>query len=132
LLCSLDPILSVTQKAKVLFRGARSRSFHIRCGVPQGSVLGLALFILYLFHPIRMSTTSLKPSLRRPNTRSMLMISIWSSSPDPLKAAHSVQKALDHLKECFLKWRLPVNPAKRECCFFSTDPIKHCINPNSL
>jgi len=44
--CPLDPFLSSDRKAKVLFRGIRSRSFHIRSGVPQGYVLGLALFFL--------------------------------------------------------------------------------------
>jgi len=47
----------------------------------------------------------------------------WSSSPDQLKGAHSVQKAPDHIEEWSLKWRFPVNPAKCEsCCFFNTDP----------
>jgi len=33
---------------------------------------------------------------------------IWPSSPDLLKAAHTVQKVLDHLEEWTLKWRIPV------------------------
>jgi len=36
------------RRAKVLFRVARSRSFQIRRGVPQGFVLGSGLFILYV------------------------------------------------------------------------------------
>jgi len=36
-------------------------------------------------------------------------LAIWSSSPDPLKAAHTVQKALDHLEERSLKWHLSVS-----------------------
>jgi len=39
-------------------------------------------------------------------------LAMWFSSPNPLKAAQTVQKALDHLKEWSLKWHLPVNPAK--------------------
>jgi len=56
-------------------------------------------------------------------------LAIWSSSPDPLNAA---QKALDHLEEWSLKWCLSVNPAKCECCFFSTNPHQASHQPNSL
>jgi len=41
----------------------------------------------------------------------LLSVKLRSLS-DPLKAAHTIQKALDHLDEWSLKWRLPVNPAK--------------------
>jgi len=108
------PFLS-DRRAKVLFRGARSRSFRIRRGVLQGSVLGPALFILYVDDLAKTLPQEPKHSLYADD------LAIWSSSPDPLKDVHSVQKALDHLEEWSLKWRLPVNPAKCECCFFSTN-----------
>jgi len=46
-----------------------------------------------------------------------------------LKATHTVQKAFDYFEELFLKWRLPVNPAKCECCFFSIDPHQALHQP---
>jgi len=46
---------------------------------------------------------------------------ICSSSPDPLIAAKTAQKVLDHLEEWFSLWRLPVSSAKYESSF-STDP----------
>jgi len=46
-----------------------------------------------------------------------------------VKAAHSVQKALNHLEEWSLKWRLSDNPAKYEWCFFSTDPQQASHQP---
>jgi len=69
-----------------------------------------------------MSTTSLNSCSGDKHSLYADDVAIRSSSPDPLKATHSVQKALDHLEECSLKWRLPVNPAKCKCCFFNTDP----------
>jgi len=71
----------------------------------------------------------LRPSLRGPNTHSMLMISIYHSSPNPLKAdhAHTVQKALDHLG--------PWNGASQSNANVASSvqiPIKLCTNPNSF
>jgi len=61
------------------------------------------------------------------------MLMIWPSglpSLTPWKsAAHSVQKALDHLEEWSLKWRLPVNPLNVNGCFFSTDPYQASHQP---
>jgi len=38
-------------------------------------------------------------------------------------------KSLDHLEEWSLKWHLPVNSIKYECCFFSTDPHQALHQP---
>jgi len=90
----------------------------------QGSVLDPALFVLYVKDLTKTFPQGTKHSLYADD------LAIWSSSsPDPLKAAHSVQKALNHLEEWSLKWRLPVNPAKCECCFFNTDPHQASHQP---
>jgi len=104
------------RRAKVPFRGARSRSFRIKRGVPQGSAVGLAHFILYVDNLVKTLLQGTSHSLYADD------LAIWYSFLDPLRAAHTVQKTLNHLEECSLKWRLLVNTAKCECCFFNTDP----------
>jgi len=104
----------------VVLEVARSESDAVSLRAPSLA----QLFLSYML------TTSLKPSLQGPNTHSTLIISPSGfPPPDPLKAAHTVQKALDHLETWSLKWRLPVNPAKCECCFFSTDPHQASHQP---
>jgi len=97
---------------------------RIRHGVSQGSVLGPALFILYVDNLAKTLTQRTKHSSYADN------LAIWSSSPDPLKAADTVQKAFNHHKEWSLKWHLLVNLAKCECCFFSTDPHQASHQPH--
>jgi len=82
-----------------------------------------ALFILYVDDLTKTLPQGTKHSLYVDD------LTIWSSSPDPLKAAHSVQKALDHLEEWSLKSCLLVNPAKCECCFFNMDPHQASHQP---
>jgi len=107
--------VALDRRAKVLFRGTRSRSLRIGRGVLQGSVLGPALFILYVDDLAKTLSQGTKQSLYADD------LAIWSSFLDPLKVAHTVQKALDHVEEWSLKWRFPFNPDKCECCFFRTD-----------
>jgi len=75
------------RRAKVLFHGTQSRSFRIICRVPQGSVLGPALFILYINDLSKTLSQGTKHSLYADD------LAIWFSSPDPL-----CPEALDHLK----------------------------------
>jgi len=55
-----------------------------------------------------MSTTSLAHSTRGPITHLMLMILLSGlpSSPDPSKAAYTVQKALDYVEEWFVVFKM--------------------------
>ena len=57
------------------------------------------------------------------------MLTIWSSSPDPLKASSVVQSSLAVLETWSILWRLPLNPKKCESSFFSTDPHQATFQP---
>ena len=52
----------------------------------------------------------------------LCMLTIWSSSQDPLKASSVVQSSLTVLETWSNLWRFPLNPKKCESSFFSTDP----------
>ena len=104
------------RRAKVQVGGSRSRSFRIRRGVPQGSVLGPVLFILFVDDITKDLPRSAHASLHADH------LAIWSSSPDPLKAFSVVQSSLTVLETWSNLWRLPLNPKKCESSFFSTDP----------
>ena len=109
--------------AGVQVGGSHSRSFRIRRGVPQGSVLGPVLFILFV--------DDITGDLPRDAHASLCAgdLAVWSSSPDPLKATSVVQSSLAVLETWSNLWRLPLNPKKCESSFFSTDPHQATFQP---
>ena len=111
------------RRAKVQVGGSHSRSFRIRRGVPQGSVLGPVLFILFVDDITKDLPRDAHASLYADD------LAIWSSSPDPLKASSVVQSSLAVLETWSNLWRLPLNPKKCESSFFSTDPHQATFQP---
>ena len=111
------------RRAKVQVGGSHSRSFRIRRGVPQGSVLGPVLFILFVDDITKDLLRGAHASLYADD------LAIWSSSPDPLKASSVVQSSLAVLETWSNLWRLPLNPKKCESSFFSTDPHQATFEP---
>ena len=111
------------RRAKVQVGGSHSRSFRIRRGVPQGSVLGPVLFILFVDDITKDLLRGAHASLYADD------LAIWSSSPDPLKASSVVQSSLAVLETWSSLWRLPLNPKKCESSFFSTDPHQATFQP---
>ena len=111
------------RRAKVQVGGSHSRSFRIRRGVPQGSVLGPVLFILFVDDITKDLPRDAHASLYADD------LAIWSSSPDPLKASSVVQSSLTVLETWSNLWRLPLNPKKCESSFFSTDPHQATFQP---
>ena len=105
------------RRAKVQVGGSHSRSFRIRRGVPQGSVLGPVLFILFVDDITKDLPRDAHASLYADD------LAIWSSFPDPLKAFSVVQSSLAVLETWSNLWRLPLNPKKCESSFFSTLPL---------
>ena len=111
------------RRARVTLRGATSDSFRIRRGVPQGSVLGPVLFNLF----INDLSSSLPPDVRFSLYADDL--ALWASSPSPASATATVQAALQRLEAWSLQWQLPLNPAKCEVSFFSTDTREASFRP---
>jgi len=106
-------------RSLVLLRGARSRSFRKRRGVPQGSVLGPAFFILYVDNLARTILQGTNHSLYADN------LAIWSSYQSCSNRPEDPRPP----KALVPEMALPVSPAKCECCFFSTDPYQASHQP---
>ena len=105
------------------FQNHKSRSFRVRRGVPQGSVVGPVLFSLFINGLPASLPSSVSCSLYADN------LAIWSFSPSVPTAVEATHGALFRL-ECWSKyWCLPLNPSKCEASFFSVDPHQANLQP---
>ena len=122
-LCFVEWIRSYLsdRRSKVRICNSYSRTFRFRRGVPQGSVLGLVLFSLYINDLPTFLPASVNTSLYADD------LAIWASSPSVECATSVVQASLKRLVEWSSKWRLPLNPHKCETSFFSLDPYQSRI-----
>ena len=103
------------RRACVVFQNHKSRSFRVRRGVPQGSVLGPILFSLFINDLPASLPSSVSCSLYADD------LAIWSSSPSVPIAVDATQGALFRL-ECWSEyWCLPLS--KCEASFFDHLPI---------
>ena len=110
----------------MVFQNHKSRSFRVRRGVPQGSVLGPVLFSLFINDLPASLPSSVSCSLYADD------LAIWSSSPSVPTAVEATQGALFRLERWSEYWCLPLNPSKCEASFFSVDPHQANLQPNLL
>ena len=114
------------RRACVVFQNHKSRSFRVRRGVPQGSVLGPVLFSLFINDLPASLPSSVSCSLYADD------LAIWSSSSSVPTAVEATQGALFRLERWSEYWCLPLNPRKCEASFFSVDPHQANLQPNLL
>ena len=114
------------RRASVVFQNHKSRSFRVRRGVPQGSVLGPVLFSLFINDLPASLPSSVSCSLYADD------LAIWSSFPSVPTAVEATQGALIRLERWSEYWCLPLNPNKCEASFFSVDPHQANLQPNLL
>ena len=114
------------RRACVVYQNHTSRSFRVRRGVPQGSVVGPVLFSLFINDLPASLPSSVSCSLYNDD------LAIWSSSPSVPTAVEATQGALFRLERWSEYWCLPLNLSKREASFFSVDPHQAHLQPNLL
>ena len=110
----------------MVYQNHKSRSFRVRRGVPQGSVLGPVLFSLFINDLPASLPSSVSCSLYADD------LAIWSFSPSVPTAVEATQGALFRLERWSEYWCLPLNPSKCEASFFSVDPHQANLQPNLL
>ena len=115
------------RRACVVYQNHKSRSFRVRRGVPQGSVLGPEDFSLFINDLPASLPSSVSCSLYADD----LAIS-FSSSPSVSTAVEATQRALFRLERWSEYWCLPLNPSKCEASFFSVDHHQANLQPNLL
>ena len=114
------------RRASVVYQNHKGRSFRVRRGVPQGSVLGPVLFSLFINDLPASLPYSVSCSLYADD------LAIWSSSPSVPTAVEATQGALFRLERWSEYWCLSLNPSKCEASFFSVDPHQANLQPNLL
>ena len=114
------------RQASVVFQNHKSRSFRVRRGVSQASVLGPVFFSLLI--------NNIPASL--PSSVSCFLyaddLAIWSSSPSIPTAVEATQGALFRLERWSEHWCLPLNPSKCEAPLLSVYPHQANLQPNPL
>ena len=110
----------------MVFQNHKSRSFRVRRGFPQGSVLGPVLFSLFINDLPAFLPSSISCSLYADD------LAIWSSSPSVPTAVEATQGALFQLDRWSEYWCLPHNPSKCEASLFSVDPHQANLQLNLL
>ena len=110
----------------MVYQNHKCRSFRVRRGVPQGSVLGPVLFSLFINDLPTSLPSSVSCSLYADD------LAIWSFSPSVPTVMEATRGALFRLERWSEYWGLPLNPSKCEASFFSVDPHKANLQPNLL
>ena len=94
------------REQQVVIRGAKSRSLHISAGVPQGSILGPLLFLIFI--------NDIVDNIECPINLFADDTSLYVLVNDPIDSARQLQNDIDRIDEWSDSWLVNFNPAKSE------------------
>ena len=105
LLCWLTDYLD-NRKQRVVLPGGISDWTDIKAGVPQGSILGPLLFLLYINDIVEYIHSSIR--LFADDTNLYIIVD------NPVQAAHQLNSVLTKIHQWATKWLVTFNPTKSE------------------
>ncbi len=112
------------RKQRVIIEGQSSTWKPIKAGVPQGSVLGPLLFLIYINDIINNVDSQVK--LFADDTSLFIIVE------DPVTAAKSLNSDLNSISSWSNQWLVNFNPAKTECLLISRKVNKPTHPPLSF
>ncbi len=113
-----------SRKQRVVYANASSQWSSINAGVPQGSILGPLLFLIYV--------NDIVNEINSKNTSVLLNdTSLYIIVDEPLNSAISLNNDMETIHQWSQKWLVTFNPSKTETMVFSRKRNKP-MHPNLI
>ena len=116
------------RQLKVVIHGQTSIPFAITAGVPQGSIIGSTLFLLYVCDIDQCLTPVTKLSMYADDTN-VTLYHLVLPTDDPANPGHWLQWALDRLSLWGESWRIRFEPQKSQQLVISTRSETPALDP---
>ncbi len=125
-ICELLQSYLKDRNYRVAYEDARSKFHKIEAGIPQGSVLGLTLYLLYTADIPKTSKTTF--AIFADDT------AIMAVDDSQSEATRKLQKALDTVTEWMNRWKIRINEKKSVHVTFTLRQRNshHCVYANGI